>query len=526
MTRSNEARHAVVIGAGPGGLASAMMLAGAGLKVTVYEKNDAVGGRTRVFTQDGYRFDVGATFFLYPDVLKRVFARCGLRLEDYIDLRRVDPQYRLVFDGGPEVLATYDIDRLEQEIAKLDPVDARELRKFLERGRKKLAAFKPVLERPFNGIKDFASLPILKALRWLKPFTSVNDDLATHFRDPRVRLAFSFQTKYLGMSPFRCPSLFTILALLEYEFGVWHPMGGCGSVSDAMGKAARDIGVTFKMGEPVTSIAFQGKRAVGVTSAGGFQSADAVVVNADFAGTIAKLVPDNLRKHWPDARIERAKYSCSTFMLYLGIEGRYDHLDHHTIFLSKDYEGNIREIEAGLIPVDPSIYVQNPSATDPQFGDAAQSSIYVLVPVGNLASGTDWEHAGEAFKQRIIARLEALGLTDLGKRIRFSRVTTPKDWQDGGLRHGATFNLSHGLDQMLLFRPRNRFSELDGLYLVGGGTHPGSGLPVIYEGARISTDLVLEDLGLTGTDAHGMAGSLMQEMAVAGDEDVKRESVA
>ena len=331
-----------MIGAGPGGLASAMMLAGAGLKVTVYEKNDTVGGRTRVFAQDGFRFDVGATFFLYPDVLKRVFARCGLALEDYVDLRRVDPQYRLVFAGGPEVLATYDIDRLETEIAKLDPVDARELRRFLERGRRKLAAFKPVLERPFSRYRDFASLPILKALRWLKPFTSVNDDLATHFRDPRVRLAFSFQTKYLGMSPFRCPSLFTILALLEYEFGVWHPMGGCGAVSEAMGKAARDIGVTFKMGEPVTAIAFEGKRAVGVTSAGGFQSADAVVVNADFAGTIAKLVPDKLRKHWPDARIERAKYSCSTFMLYLGIEGRYDHLDHHTIFLSKDYEGNIR----------------------------------------------------------------------------------------------------------------------------------------------------------------------------------------
>ena len=503
-----------------------MMLAGAGLKVTVYEKNDAVGGRTRVITPDGFRFDVGATFFLYPDVLKRVFGRCGLRLEDYIDLRRVDPQYRLVFAGGPEVLATYDIDRLEEEIAKLDPLDARELRRFLERGRRKLAAFKPVLERPFSGVRDFASLPILKALRWLKPFTSVNDDLATHFRDPRVRLAFSFQTKYLGMSPFRCPSLFTILALLEYEFGVWHPIGGCGAVSDAMAKAARDIGVTFKLGEPVTSIAFEGKRAVGVTSARGFQAADAIVVNADFSGTIGQLVPDRLRKHWPDARIAKAKYSCSTFMLYLGIEGRYDHLDHHTIFLSKDYEGNIREIEAGLIPTDPSIYVQNPCATDPLFGDATRSSIYVLVPVGNLATGTDWAHAGEAFKHRIIARLEELGLEGLSGRIRYARVTTPKDWEDGGLRYGATFNLSHGLDQMLLFRPRNRFSELDGVYLVGGGTHPGSGLPVIYEGARISTDLVLEDLGLTGTDAHGMAGSLMREMDVDGNEDVEGEKVA
>ena len=500
-----------------------MLLAGAGLDVTVYERGAAVGGRTRVVEADGFRFDVGATFFLYPEVLRRVFGRCGLRLEDYVELRRVDPQYRLVFAGGPEVRATHDIDQLEREVAKLDPADARELRRFLERGRKKLAAFKPVLERPFGSVRDFASLPVLKALRWLRPFTSVDDDLATHFRDPRVRLAFSFQTKYLGMSPFRCPSLFTILALLEYEFGVWHPMGGCGAVSAGMARAARDLGVTFKLNEPVTAIAFEGKRAVGVTSAGGFAPADAVVVGADFAGTIGQLVPDHLRKHWPDKRIASAKYSCSTFMLYLGIEGRYDHLDHHTIFMSGDYAGNIAEIEAGLIPGDPSIYLQNPSATDPAFGDAEQSSLYVLVPVGNLATGTVWDEAvATAFTDKVLARLEALGLTDLRARVRSCTVTTPRDWADGGLRFGATFNLSHGLDQMLLFRPRNRFSELERLYLVGGGTHPGSGLPVIYEGARITTDLALADLGITGAggpDTHGMGGSLMREMDPDGSGD-------
>ena len=490
-----------------------MMLAGAGLRVTVYEKNQNVGGRTRLLEQDGFRFDIGATFFLYPEVLRRVFARCGLALEDYVDLRRVDPQYRLVFAGGPEVLSTYDIDKLETEIAKLDPVDARQVRTFLERGRRKLAAFKPVLERPFNGLMDFASLPVLKALRWLKPLTSVDDDLSRHFRDPRVRLAFSFQTKYLGMSPFRCPSLFTILALLEYEFGVWHPIGGCGAVSAAMGQAARDMGVVFKMGEAVTSIEFDGTRAIGVHGAGGFQSTDAVVVNADFSGTIGKLVPDRLRKHWPDARIEEAKYSCSTFMLYLGIEGRYEHLDHHTIFLSKDYAKNIDEIEAGLIPEDPSIYLQNPSATDPLFGGERRCSLYVLVPVGNLKNGAVWSaDEANAFRERIISRLEELGLEGLRQRITFCKMTTPKDWEDSGLRYGATFNLSHGLDQMLCFRPHNRFSELDNVYLVGGGTHPGSGLPVIYEGARISTDLLLADLGVRGADTHNVSGSLLQEI--------------
>ena len=260
-------------------------------------------------------------------------------------------------------------------------------------------------------------------------------------------------------------------------------------------------------------IEFEGRRAVGVHSRGGFESADAVVVNADFSGTISRLIPNALRKHWPDARLEKAKYSCSTFMLYLGIEGRYDHLEHHTIFLSKNYEQNIREIEAGLIPEEPSIYLQNPSATDRLFGDNAQSSLYVLVPVGNLSTDTQWEHQADTFKDRIIARLEELGLTDLSKRIRYCRMTSPHDWQtETGLKFGSTFNLSHGLDQMLMFRPRNRFSELDGVYLVGGGTHPGSGLPVIYEGARISTDLLLEDFGLDGAKLGGVTGSLMGEV--------------
>ncbi len=503
--------RAIVIGAGPGGLASAMMLAAAGVAVTVYEKAEAVGGRTRVIEQDGFSFDVGATFFLYPQVLRNVFARCGLDFDAYVDLRRVDPQYRLVFEGGPEVSATYDLDRLEREVAKLDAVDAKQVRAFLERGRRKLAAFRPVLERPFHGWRDLADPALLKALRWLSPLKTVDDDLARHFRDPRVRLAFSFQTKYLGMSPFNCPSLFTILSLLEYEFGVWHPMGGCGAVSAAMGRAARDLGVTFKLGTPAEEVIFEGRRAVGVRSREGVQAADAVVINADFAGTVPKLIPSALRKQWPDAKLDKAKYSCSTFMLYLGIEGRYD-LDHHTIFLSKDYTGNIRDIEAGKLPKHPSLYVQNASATDPAFGTAEQSSLYVLVPVGNLAVDGHDPQAVAAYRELVLDRLESYGLHDLRKRIRTCKMTTPQTWADEmGLRFGSTFNLSHGLDQMLCFRPRNRFSELEGTYVVGGGTHPGSGLPVIYEGARISTDLVLQDLGIRSV--LGETGSLLEAHA-------------
>ena len=490
-------RTAAVVGAGPGGLASAMLLAAAGVDVTVYERLDAVGGRTRVVEAEGYRFDVGPTFFLYPEILQSLFHRCGLALEDFVTLKRLDPHYRLKFEGGPELVTTSDIDRLETEIAKISPADARNIRRFLERGRAKLAAFRPVLQKPFLSPLDLLAPDVLKSLRWLAPLSSVDEDLGRLFKDPRIRLAFSFQTKYLGMSPFRCPSLFTILSFLEYEFGVWHPIGGCGALSEGMAEAARQLGVKFRLGEAVDEITFEGRRATGVVTRGGRDPADAVVVNGDFAHAIPKLIPAWLRKGWSDKKIEKADYSCSTFMLYLGIEGRYEDLDHHTIVLSRDYRRNIAEIEeAKVVPHEPSFYVQNPARADPACGDATRSSLYVLVPVGHCGT-IDWAAEKAAFRDTVVARLEAFGLTDLSKRIRYEKVVSPEDWRDDlAIYRGATFNLSHTLGQMLLFRPKNKFEGVDGVYIVGGGTHPGSGLPVIYEGARITSDLVLEDLKL------------------------------
>ena len=497
LDQAQAAKRVAVVGAGPGGLASAMLLAAAGLDVTVYERLDRVGGRTRTIEADGFRFDIGPTFFLYPEILRSLFHRCGLDLDHFVTLKRLDPHYRLRFEDGPDLVTTSDLDRLEVEIGKIDKADARNIRRFIERGRAKLAAFRPVLQRPFLSPLDLLSPDVLRSLPLLAPHRSVDEDLGHLFRDPRIRLAFSFQTKYLGMSPFRCPSLFTILSFLEYEFGVWHPMGGCGALSEGMATAARRLGVRFRLGEPVEEIAFEGKTATGVVTARGREPCDAVVVNGDFAHTIPKLIPSRLRRRWSDERIGKARYSCSTFMLYLGIEGRYDALDHHTILLSRDYKRNIAEIEAAeRPPTEPSIYVQNPVRSDPAFGGPHHSSLYVLVPVGQCGA-VDWATEKAAFRDKVVARLEGWGLTGLRDRIRYEKVVTPEDWRDDlDIYRGATFNLAHTLDQMLLFRPRNKFEGVEGVYLVGGGTHPGSGLPVIYEGARITSDLVLQHLGL------------------------------
>jgi phytoene desaturase len=340
----------------------------------------------------------------------------------------------------------------------------------------------------------------------MRPLRTVNSDLATYFNDERVRLAFSFQSKYLGMSPYRCPSLFTILSFMEYEFGVYHPRGGCGAVMETLARVAGELGATFRMGEAVQEILFTGRRATGVRTARGVEPFDAVVVNADFANAMHTLVPDRLRRRWTDRKLAKKKFSCSTFMLYLGLEGRDEALAHHTIYLSAEYKRNIADIEAGKAPPkDPSFYVQNACATDPEMAPPGHSTLYVLVPVGNrTGDGIDWAVEQKRFRAIALERLSRLGIKDVEKRIRFEKMLTPQGWEEEHAIHrGATFNLSHSLDQMLCFRPRNRFEDLDGMYLVGGGTHPGSGLPVIFEGARITARLMAEDLGLSGHWRHG-----------------------
>ena len=487
----------VIIGAGPGGLAASILLSHAGFHVTVLERLDRVGGRTSSLKVQEFRFDIGATFFLYPRVLAEIYQRAGFNLSSEVSLRRLDPHYRLVFGGGGELLATPDVRKLEQNVAALSPTDALNVRRYLADNRKKLERFRPCLETAFLGWSDVMSPGLLRMLPLLRPWSSLDRDLSRYFKDPRVRIAFSFQSKYLGMSPFRCPSLFSILAYLEYESGVFHPIGGCGAVSENMASVAKKLGADVRLSEPVEEMEFDGRRVTAVRTANARYSADAVIINADFARAMTRLVPDRLRSRWRNASIDRKRFSCSTFMLYLGITGRYDQVPHHTVYVSEDYRRNLNDIELQhVLSDDPSIYVQNASVTDDTLAPPGMSTLYVLVPVTHRHPNVDWSRERFRYRQVALAQLAKVGVTDVERRIRYEQITTPEDWDSRfEIHRGATFNLAHTLDQMLHLRPNNRFEDLESVYLVGGGTHPGSGLPVIYESARITSKLIMKDFG-------------------------------
>ncbi|MCH2637215.1 MAG: phytoene desaturase family protein [Candidatus Thalassarchaeum sp.] len=487
----------LIVGAGPGGLTAAMMLAKAGVNVTILEKSDDVGGRTRVIEKDGYKFDNGPTFFHYPEIAEEIFNALGLDAHKELNLIPIEPNYHLVFGAGGSLNATTNLDSMTEQIEALcGEKNAEGFRKYVLDNRRKMELSKNCLNSHWKGPLDLVNRRAFRVSRVLRPWRSVATDLASMFPDERMQLAMSFQTKYLGMSPFKAPSLFTILAYLEYEYGVFHAKGGLGTITQRMAEIARELGVDIRLNEPVEEFIFEGKTVIGARTHQRTYHADRFVMNVDFATGMKGLIPDSLRKRWSNKKLDKKSYSCSTFMLYLGVDKLYD-TPHHQIYAAKDYQKNLKEVTDNKVSWDdPSIYVQNACVTDPEMAPEGHSTVYVLVPASNQHPNNNWEEIKEEYRDVIIQQMAHLGFEGIEEHIVSETIVTPDDWASRDIYKGAVFNLAHGLDQMLWRRPQNRFEELNRLYLVGGGTHPGSGVPTIFESGRITAKLICADMGI------------------------------
>ena len=484
----------VVIGAGPGGLAAAMLLAHKGYDVHVYEKQSFVGGRTSHLQLGDYRFDVGPTFLNMTYLAEEMFKLTGRDIHDYVKLMELDPMYELIYDDK-RLNITRNTEEMIRQINELFPGNYGSYERYLLETHKKLEALAPLLQSDMTGYRSLLTPKAFKALKELEIGNSLMDTLGKFFKEEELSLAFTFQSKYLGMSPWESPGAFSILSYIEHAYGVYHIEGGLNQLTKAMAKVAEEEGATITTSCGVKRILTKDRSVIGVELESGVEVyADDVVINGDFATVMTKLVEPGLLRKYSPAKLEKKSYSCSGVLLYLGVNKQFD-LPHHTIWFAKDYRKNVAQITNTLeLSEDPSIYIQNACATDSTLAPEGKSTLYILAPVPNNFSNIDWAACKGDYRDMLLSLVsEKLGIERIEDYVEEMHMITPADFEvDYEVYKGAIFNLGHQLTQMMAFRPNNKFEELDHCYLVGGGTHPGSGLPIILESARITANLLLK----------------------------------
>lgn len=494
MAQENK-KKIIIIGAGPGGLAAGMLLAHKGFKVEIYEKEKIPGGRNGYFKLGDYKFDIGPTFFMMDFILRGIFKETGRDLDDYVKMIKLSPMYRLVFDDR-RVDVYQDDDKMMAEMARAFPGEEKGILEFNKKERERLVRLLPLLVRDNNNFFDALLPHFLKSVPQFALGRTLYQVLGKYFKSEKARLCFTFQSKYLGMSPWECPGAFAMVPYVEQQFGVYHAHGGLSSVCEAMAKVVEEESGQINYGQAVKEIIVENGKAEGIRLKSGEKIlADKVIINADFAYAMNNLIPKGLLKKYSPAKLAEKKYSCSIFMLYLGVADQFD-LRHHTIVFAKDYKNNVNDVFRGrLTENDFSFYVRDASRTDPSLAPAGKSAFYVLVPVPNNKSQINWVEKAPLLRERVLDSMEQrLGFKGIREKIEVEKIITPADWEkDFNVQYGAVFNLGHQLNQMLWLRPHNRFEEIKNVYLVGGGTHPGSGLPTIYESGKIAANLIEEE---------------------------------
>ena len=490
--RLRTAPHAIVIGSGFGGLAAAIRLGARGYRVTILERLPEPGGRASVFRQDGFTFDAGPTIVTAPVLLEELWELCGRRLSDDVELRPVDPFYRIRFNDGAQFNYTGDPDLMRAEIARFAPDDVAGYDRFMVASEEIYrVGFEQLGDVPFLHWTDMAR--IAPALMRLGGWRSVHGLVSKFIRDERLRTVLSFHPLLVGGNPFSASAIYALIAWLERKGGVHFAMGGTGELIRGMAGLIRGQGNTLRCNAEVAEITVENGTATGVRLASSETlRADLVVSNADASFTYRRLIAPQHRRRWTDRKIERARHSMGLVVWYFGTNRQWDDVQHHTILLGPRHRPLLDDIfKHQNLAEDFSLYLHRPTMTDPSLAPPGCDAFYVLSPVPNLQSGTDWAQQAEPYRAAIQAELERTVLPGLGGHIVSSKIMTPADFETRLLSHaGAAFAMEPLLTQSAWFRPHNRSEDVKNLYLVGAGTHPGAGLPGVLCSAKVLDRLI------------------------------------
>jgi len=490
------ANHAIVIGAGLGGLAAAMRLGAKGYRVTVLDRLDRAGGRGSSISQNGHRFDLGPTIVTVPQVFESLWAACGRDFHKDVDLRPLDPFYEIRWPDGSRFAACGDTARMLKEVNRLNPADAKGYLRFLKDSQRRfVVGYEGMVAKPMHRLWE--TIKVLPEFARLRADRSIFGLAKARVRDPRLRMALSFHPLFIGGDPMNVTSIYALVSHLEKEYGVHYAMGGVQAIADAMVKVIRLQGGQVRLGVEADEILFEGQRATGVRLTDAtILHAPLIVSNADAGHTYTRLLRKRPRRIWTDRKVDSRRWSMGLYVWYFGTKGTralWPDLGHHTILSGPRYEGLLHDVFIkGKLAEDMSLYVHRPSVTDSSVAPVGDDTFYVLSPVPNLShqNPVDWAKTEPIYRAKVAAELEKV-MPGFQDHLSASLVLTPADFRDRYLSpFGAGFSIEPRILQSAWFRPHNVSEEAEGLYLVGAGTHPGAGLPGVISSAEAMAKMI------------------------------------
>lgn len=493
-SRNAKGSHIVIIGGGIGGMATAALLGKAGYKVSLYEKNDRLGGKAGLYKKDGFVFDMGPSWYLMPDVFEHYFKLMGEDISDHIKLKPLDPSYRIFFkDTGLTVDVTGDIERDLKIFEEIEPGVTPRFMEYLKKSEEQYKiAMGSFVYKNYDTVKDFFTLEALLKGTKLRVFSKMHGYVKRYFQTPEMQKIMEYNLVFLGSSPYNTPALYSIMAHIDFNLGVFYPEGGIYRIVEVLKDLMDKHGVTVVTGAPTEQIVVENGKAVGVLlESGEVVDVDVVVSNADRHHTETSLTPAEYRTI-PDEKWEKATLAPSAYIMYLGIKGKIPQLTHHNLVFSEDWEANFAEIfgENKRLPTDPSYYVCAPSVTDADVAPKGYENLFVLVPI---PAGVDESKVWmEVYGDTILNNMEhTMEIPDLRKRVVQKRVYSIDQFKaDYNSFQGTALGLAHTLNQTAIFRPNNTNKKIENLFYVGADTNPGIGMPMCL----ISAELLLKRL--------------------------------
>lgn len=489
----------IVIGAGVAGLSAAVRLQKLGYEVTLYEKDRQVGGKMNQIKTAGFTFDLGPTIVMMPEIYREVFEFCGKDPDDYIPMKKVDPMLKLYFNKEEPIEFSNDLIELTKTLENISPEDTQGYFSFLaDIYQRYTIAKEAFITKSFRGFWDFYNPKSLWAGIRLRTFSDAYTSISKFVKDDRLRKSLAFQTLYIGVSPYQGPSLYTIIPMIELFYGVYFIEGGMYTLATSLARLFEELGGKIVYETSVDEILIDNKIAKGIRIGKEQVMADAIVCGADFPYAMKELIPDERKRgKYTNKKIAKFEYSCSCFLMYLGSDKKYPEEHLHSIYFAEDFKQNVDDLfERGKLPDDPSFYLYRPSLMDDSLAPEGQEGLYVLVPVPELSKYEKWtEQTMQAYRQKIIRLLkEKTIFKDIDEHIVSETLITPKDFSERfNAYNGATFGLKPTLKQSNYYRPHNKFSAAENLYFCGSSTHPGAGVPIVMQSAKLAVEELLRD---------------------------------